>query len=95
MQFFCWDEAAADFAKGFELQAPVDPGLWLDHAWLRLYVGDRDGYRRVCAAMLDKFGQTTDPATLSDIAQACTAGPEGLDDYTRPVARWLSPWEAS
>ena len=74
MQFFCWDEAAADFAKGFELQPPADANLWLQHAWLRLYVGDQDGYRRVCAAMLDKFEQTTDPATELAIAQACTGG---------------------
>jgi tetratricopeptide (TPR) repeat protein len=85
MQFLCWDEAAADFARGFELQPPVDPHLWLQHAWLRLYVGDRDGYRRVCAAMLDQFGQTTDLGTMGDLAEACTAGPDALDDYSRLI----------
>jgi tetratricopeptide (TPR) repeat protein len=85
MQFLCWDEAAADFARGFELQSPVDPKQWLQHAWLRLYVGDRDGYRRVCATMLDQFGQTTDLGTMGDLAQACTAGPDALDDYTRLI----------
>ena len=50
MRFFCWDEAAADFAKGFDLQPPADPNLWLSHAELRLYVGDRDGYRRAAPA---------------------------------------------
>ncbi len=85
MQFFCWDEAADDFAKGFRLQPPADPNLWLQHAWLRLYVGDQDGYRRVCAAMLDKFEQTTDPATELAIAQACTAGPDAVDDYKRMI----------
>ena len=85
MRFFCWDEAAADFAKGFELQPPADPNLWLSQAQLRLYVGDQDGYRRACAGMLDKFGQTTDQATVAAITQACTAGPDAFDDFTRVI----------
>ena len=85
MRFYCWDDAAADFERGFALHAPADPNLWLSHAYLRLYAGDADGYRRVCAAMLDKFGQTTDPTTAMDIAQACTAGPDALPDYTRAI----------
>ncbi|HVS38495.1 MAG TPA: protein kinase, partial [Gemmataceae bacterium] len=85
LQYFCWDEAAADFAKGFELQAPADPSLWQEHAYLRLYLGDRDGYRRVCAGMLDKFGQTTDPNTITGLTTTCTAAPNALDDYTRLI----------
>ncbi len=81
-RFYCWDDAAADFERGFALHPPTDPNLWLWHAYLRVYVGDADGYRRACAAMLDKFGQTTDPATKMDIAQACTAGPDALPDYS-------------
>jgi serine/threonine protein kinase/Tfp pilus assembly protein PilF len=82
-QFFCWDEAAADLAKGFERQPPVDPNLWYSHASLRLYVGDEAGYRQVCARMLDKFGQTTDPSTGVLLARACTLGPNAIDDYSR------------
>ncbi len=91
MRFFCWDEAAADYAKGFELQEPVDPNLWMQHAWLRLYVGDREGYRRVCAAMLDKFGQTTDLGTMGDIAAACTAGPNAVDNYSPLIGLMEKP----
>ena len=85
LRFYCWDDAAADFERGFALHPPTDPSLWLSHAYLRMYVGDADGYRRACAAMLDKFGQTTDPTTALDIAQACTAGPDALPDYTRVI----------
>src|SRR5262249_44969017 len=82
-QFYLWDEAAADFDKGFELQPPGDPNLWLSHAALRLYVGDKEGYRRACAGMLERFGQTTDASTVQLLARACTLGPGAVDDYGR------------
>jgi tetratricopeptide (TPR) repeat protein len=85
MQLYCWDEAAADFDRGFGLQPPADPQLWLSHAVLRVYVGDRDGYRRTCTAMLERFGQTTEEEAAVALATACTAGPDALNDFSRVI----------
>ncbi|HVS39810.1 MAG TPA: serine/threonine-protein kinase, partial [Gemmataceae bacterium] len=85
LQFYCWHEAAADFAKGFDLQPPADLDMWVAHAQLRQYVGDREGYRRACAELLARYGQTPDRAVASALASACIAGPGALDDYSRPI----------
>jgi tetratricopeptide (TPR) repeat protein len=51
--------AAADFAKGFELQAPSSLHLWFCHALLRVQVGDAEGYRKVAAQLPQHFKQTS------------------------------------
>jgi tetratricopeptide (TPR) repeat protein/tRNA A-37 threonylcarbamoyl transferase component Bud32 len=82
-QFFLWEEAAGDFAKGFDLQPSGDPMLWQSHAALLLYLGDEDGYRRVCPRMVERFGQATDPKTVDAIVRTCALGPNTLADWSR------------
>jgi tetratricopeptide (TPR) repeat protein len=55
-----WDRAAKDYAKGFELQRPPLPFLWLGHAALSLYAGDTENHRRLCAQMPQHFNTQTD-----------------------------------
>jgi serine/threonine protein kinase/Flp pilus assembly protein TadD len=85
MQFYQWENADDDFAKGFEIQPSVDPSVWQNYAAVRLSRGDVDGYRRVCQGMLDRFGQATDPKTVDLLARTCSLGADAVNDWSRPV----------
>jgi tetratricopeptide (TPR) repeat protein len=73
-----WDRAADGMAKAFELFGSNEASLWAEHAQLRLYAGDTDGYRAACAAMYERF-EKPDPRTSWWIVSACTVGPNGID----------------
>src|SRR5262249_52364431 len=49
------DRAAADFAAALDL-SPGDNWDWYRAAVLWAWIGDRDGYRRHCRRMLDRYG---------------------------------------
>jgi serine/threonine protein kinase/Flp pilus assembly protein TadD len=83
MQFYQWDNAADDYAKGFDIQPSVDPSVWQNYAAVRLYRGDVDGYRQVCQRMLFRFGQATDPKTVDLLARTCSLGPDAVGDWSR------------
>jgi serine/threonine protein kinase/Flp pilus assembly protein TadD len=78
-------EAAADFAKLFELREPDDPSWWVFRAALQLYVGDRAGYRSTCRAMRRHFPDANSPDLVCAIVQACTLAPDGCDDKAELV----------
>ena len=49
-------------------------------ACLRWHVGDREGYRRLCREMLDRFGQASDlPAAYDEAGHERVAGARGVD----------------
>jgi WD40 repeat protein/tetratricopeptide (TPR) repeat protein len=79
-----WEKAAADYNRAVELQ-PDAPKLWQGVAYLRLQLGDREGYRQVCARLLERFGRTTDPRTASQVARLCVLVPNVGADLSRPV----------
>ena len=58
---------------------------WYFHAALRLYSGDKPGYRRACHAMLERFGKTRDPFVASLAAHACSLGVDSGVDASRIV----------
>lgn len=45
-----------------------------------LWSGDRAGWRRSNAALLERFGGTTTALTANDVAWPCVLGPEGTAD---------------
>ena len=49
---------------------------------LTLAAGNRDGYRRACDKLVDRFGSRDKPAMLSTTAYACVAAPEGVVEPT-------------
>jgi tetratricopeptide (TPR) repeat protein len=80
-----WKEAAADFRNWLERQ-PLE-NRSVDDAWHWLHVaptlvaaGDREGYRRLCREMLERFGDTQDPTTANRIALACLLLPASGKD---------------
>jgi WD40 repeat protein len=79
-----WDQAAADYLKAVELGASSDRALCA-HAILRLGVGDEKGYRRTCAAMLERFGKTENQRIANNIAWTCSYAPDAVPDLTPAI----------
>jgi serine/threonine protein kinase/tetratricopeptide (TPR) repeat protein len=80
-----WSEAAGEFAKVIAA-SPDDPQLWHHVGLLRLYSGDTDGYRKLCADMLRRFGQAEDQNALHFLVLTCVLGENGVADL-QPVVR--------
>src|SRR5262249_32158269 len=80
-----WKTAAECYAQGLELEEPSDGGEgWFEYAAVQLLSGDRPGYRRTCALMLDR-GQKAPGLRPYLVARACTLAPDSSDDPDRPV----------
>jgi WD40 repeat protein/serine/threonine protein kinase/Flp pilus assembly protein TadD len=78
-----WQTAARDFARAAELGSR-DGWVWHYHALLCLYVGDPDGYRRACAAILDRQRGIWDPGQLAVVP---TLGPDAIEDMASLARR--------
>jgi tetratricopeptide (TPR) repeat protein len=79
-----WTKAAQDYAKAIELGVRTE-SVWLRHSWLRLAIGDGDGYRQSCTRLLQQFGKTENPDTANDLAWACVLVPNAVADPLVPV----------
>lgn len=77
-----WERAAIAFERAMERQ-PENPELryWL--ALCRLAAKDLPGYRKVCGAMLERFGLEDAPGIASRVAYTCVAGPDAVEDRAR------------
>jgi tetratricopeptide (TPR) repeat protein len=89
-----WAEAATEFARAAELY-PHDGDLWRFQAVAEVAAGDFDAYRRTCAAMLERFAQTTDHATAGNVLLVCVLRDDAISDMGRllpltpvPVGHW-------
>jgi serine/threonine protein kinase/Flp pilus assembly protein TadD len=96
------EDAAAAYDRAIALD-PNDYAAWNHAAILWAESGDRARYRQHCRRILDRFGQTTDPAIAERTARACLVlplrGPEqkaagGLADRAVAMAQghWVQPW---
>jgi tetratricopeptide (TPR) repeat protein len=66
-----WKEAAADFETATKLGADR-PEWWHRDALARLHLGDVEGYRRACTAMIDHFAAPKDVGVIQILAWTCT-----------------------
>ncbi len=62
--------------------AGADPSSWHRRGLVLLAVGDREGYRRHCARLLEAHGRTEDAAAAAWLACACKLTPDALADFT-------------
>jgi tetratricopeptide (TPR) repeat protein len=76
--------AAATLAQGVRL-SPDDVALRLALGACLLYSGDRAGWRRASATMLDRFGGARVARTANDVAWACALAPGATADPGVPV----------
>jgi serine/threonine-protein kinase len=78
-----WGRAAESYARSLE-RDPVDWGhAWFEYAAVLLLSGDRKGYRRACAHMVERCGQAQDLRAYH-VARACTLAPDSVADGARP-----------
>ncbi|MBW3598441.1 MAG: DUF1349 domain-containing protein, partial [Planctomycetes bacterium] len=82
-----WKEAAADFAKGLELD-PSDHWHWYRAATLYLQLEDDESYRRCCRELLQRFGATEMAHIAERVGKICSITPEPVSlDEARRLAR--------
>ena len=71
-------KAEADYSRALELD-PKHHLHWVWAAYLRLQLGDHDGYRAACRGMLKQFADSSDRGTCDRVAKACAAVPGAVD----------------
>ncbi len=54
-------------------------------SFVRLWMGDIAGLRKLNAELLDRFGRTNGTARANEVAWACPLGPDGAADPQAPV----------
>jgi tetratricopeptide (TPR) repeat protein/serine/threonine protein kinase len=74
------ERAAADYTRAFEKAPPTNAMIWMWHAHLRLRVGDRAGYRKLCVQMRERFGASKNIDLFALLAHTCVLAPDGLED---------------
>jgi tetratricopeptide (TPR) repeat protein len=78
-----YDMAIADFTRAVEI-APEKPDSWNALTTLRIYSGNEDEYRKLCAEMLTRLGKKTDYHSRSFVAWNCVLAPDSVQDF-QPV----------
>jgi tetratricopeptide (TPR) repeat protein len=75
-----WELASQDLTRASALREPVLSRPWYERALLRRYLGDEDGYRKIRAVMLARFGDGGDPDAAIWTARSCVLAPQaGFD----------------
>jgi tetratricopeptide (TPR) repeat protein len=78
-----WAPAADCYARAFK-RGPTDNGdWWFEHAALLLLSGDRPGYTRACAHMIEACGKAGGPRAYH-VARACTLARDAVADASLP-----------
>jgi eukaryotic-like serine/threonine-protein kinase len=72
-----WDLAAPDVAREVELREPDNATRWLQHALLRLSIGDAQGCRRAADRMRARFAGTVDGAAAHELVRVRLLTPPG------------------
>jgi serine/threonine protein kinase/Flp pilus assembly protein TadD len=96
-----WDLVAADIARGLEIREPDTPWRWARHAQLRIYVGDREGYRLTCRRMRERFRGTLNNYFVIEVVRTCVLAPDpdtdlaGLVGLSKLVADQPHPFAYS
>lgn len=80
-----WADAAGAFSRAFALHPPARSEEWKRYASLLAALGDMEGYRHHCDAMLKRFGKSPNAEDAYLLTWACTAAPGALADPARLV----------
>jgi tetratricopeptide (TPR) repeat protein len=78
------DKVIAQLGKAIELK-PDEVTRRYFYALTRAEAGDLTGYRSVCAAMLDRFGRTENPAVAHWVAWTLVLAPDAVKDSDQAV----------
>jgi tetratricopeptide (TPR) repeat protein len=89
-----WAHAADGYARAVK-GGPTDDGhFWFEYAALSLLAGDRPGYARACAHMVERCGKPGGPRAYH-AARACTLAPDAVSDAALPGRLAESELDAS
>jgi tetratricopeptide (TPR) repeat protein len=82
-----WEKAATDYARALDLGTTAQDleGMAYRLACLQVSMGNTDGYRRTCTALLEQLEKTKDPRATYLLARICALGAGGLADYDPAV----------
>jgi tetratricopeptide (TPR) repeat protein len=79
-----WARAADCYAQ-VRKRSPTDDGhFWFEYAAVSLLSGDRPGYARACAQMIDKCGKPNGPRAYH-VVRACTLAAGAVADLSLPA----------
>jgi tetratricopeptide (TPR) repeat protein len=78
-----WAQDADCYARGLT-RGPTDDGhFWFEYAALLLLSGDRPGYLKACAHLMDRCGKDKGPRSYH-VARTCTLAPDAVADASLP-----------
>jgi tetratricopeptide (TPR) repeat protein len=78
-----WARAADDYGRAMSLAATENGELWFEYAAVLLLSGDRAGYAKACARMVERCGKAPDLRAYH-VARACTLAPDAVPDASLP-----------
>lgn len=82
-----WDEARVAWATILAGDPPGHHDWWYGYAELCLFLGREDDYRAARTALLERFGNTTNPTIAERTARACLLLPASdADEFDQAVA---------
>jgi Flp pilus assembly protein TadD len=79
-----WDKAATEYTRAEELR-PNDVDIGQRRALLCLAQGDKEGYHRVCADLLQRFGESASFRNPASAAWSCALCPDAVPDPSQLV----------
>jgi serine/threonine protein kinase/Flp pilus assembly protein TadD len=80
-----WHDAAREFGSAARL-VPNESHLWRFEAVAHLAAGDIDAYRPCCAAMLERFQDTSDTVIAENVVLACVMGEAAVSNWAGLLA---------
>jgi tetratricopeptide (TPR) repeat protein len=78
-----WAQAADAYARALKTGPTDDGHFWFEYAALSLLAGDRSGYARACAHMIERYGKAGGPRAYH-VARACTLSPDAVAKASLP-----------
>jgi eukaryotic-like serine/threonine-protein kinase len=78
-----WDQGAVGYARILTRGQTVDGHPWFEYAALSLLSGDRPGYVRACAHMIEGCGKAGGPRAYH-VARAYTLAPDAISEASLP-----------
>jgi WD40 repeat protein/serine/threonine protein kinase/tetratricopeptide (TPR) repeat protein len=85
-----WRSAALALAKGVEKGGPGLHFGWKNQALMLLKGGDEEGYRKLCARILEIARELPHPMVLNAALWVCALGPDAVEDFS-PLVAALEP----
>jgi tetratricopeptide (TPR) repeat protein len=82
-----WDKAAGCYARALKRDATDDGHVWFEYATVLLLSGDRPGYAKACAHMVQRYGKGPNLRAYH-VARACTLASDAVAEASlaRPLA---------